>query len=42
MDGRWTRQKAKHWLQMAQLAFEVVYDFAPDANDPDPQTDTEI
>jgi hypothetical protein len=29
-DGTWTRGQARTWLQMAALAFDVVYDLGPD------------
>lgn len=33
-DGTWTRSQARTWLQMAALAFDVVYDLGPDDDRP--------
>jgi hypothetical protein len=29
-DGHWTRPQAQKWLQLAEMTFEMVYDFGPD------------
>ena len=33
-DGKWTRAQARAWLQMAGLAFDVVYELDPDDGRP--------
>lgn len=32
-DGHWTRARAKKWLQMAEMTFEIVYELGPDKDD---------
>ena len=33
-DGKWTRAQARAWLQMAALAFDVVYELDPNDGRP--------